>query len=124
MPGKAKRKELRLIFKFDQGGCGYQTASADWRGWFAWFNENAGKHVADEELAHALQKAEGLGTAATRADIIEGLKEREYVDAVCGPTVKGIRLIDIFAANPCCDLDVGAELTAKLELHLSEVEDG
>lgn len=85
--------------------------------------ENAGKHVADEELASALQKAEGLGTAATRADIIENLKEREYVDQNLRPTVKGIRLIDILDRIKAHSL-TSAELTAKLELHLSEVEDG
>jgi DNA topoisomerase-3 len=85
--------------------------------------ENAGRQVVDEELAQALQKAEGLGTAATRADIIEGLKDREYVDQGLRPTVKGIRLIDVLERIKAGTL-TSAELTAKLELHLSEVESG
>ncbi len=85
--------------------------------------ENAGRQVDDEELSNALQKAEGLGTAATRADIIENLKTKEYVDQSLRPTVKGIRLIDILKRIKA-DRLTSAELTARLELHLNEVEDG
>jgi DNA topoisomerase-3 len=85
--------------------------------------ENAGRQVEDEELAQALQKAEGLGTAATRADIIENLKSKEYVDQALRPTAKGIRLIDILQRIKAERL-TSAELTARLELHLSEVEAG
>ena len=48
-----------------------------------------------KSLASALKSAEGLGTAATRADIIENLKRKEYVDNALRPTPKGIRLIDV-----------------------------
>jgi len=85
--------------------------------------ENAGRQVEDEELSRALQKAEGLGTAATRADIIENLKTREYVDQGLRPTVKGIRLIDVLERIQAQTM-TSAELTAKLELNLSEVEAG
>jgi DNA topoisomerase-3 len=85
--------------------------------------ENAGRQVEDEELAQALQKAEGLGTAATRADIIENLKSKEYVDQALRPTAKGIRLIDILHRIRAERL-TSAELTARLEMHLAEVEDG
>jgi len=85
--------------------------------------ENAGRQVEDEELASALQKAEGLGTAATRADIIENLKHKEYVDSALRPTAKGIRLIDILHRIHAERL-TSAELTARLELHLNEVEKG
>ena len=83
--------------------------------------ENAGRQVENEELAEALNSAEGLGTAATRADIIENLKQREYVDDSLRPTAKGIRLIDVLHRIKASRL-VSAELTAQLELHLSEVE--
>lgn len=83
--------------------------------------ENAGRQVEDEELASALNKAEGLGTAATRADIIENLKLREYVDNNLRPTPKGIRLIDVLHRIHASRL-VSPELTAKLEFHLNEVE--
>ena len=85
--------------------------------------ENAGRVVEDEELSSALQKAEGLGTAATRADIIENLKYKEYVDSDLRPTPKGIRLIDVLHKIDSASL-TSPELTAKLELHLSEVEEG
>ncbi len=85
--------------------------------------ENAGRQVEDESLASALNKAEGLGTAATRADIIENLKTREYVSKTLRPTVKGIRLIDILHRIGASRL-TSAELTGKLEFFLSEVEDG
>ena len=85
--------------------------------------ENAGRQVEDAELASALHTAEGLGTAATRADIIENLKAREYVDSRLRPTPKGIRLIDVLARIKANRL-TSAELTARLELHLSEVEKG
>jgi DNA topoisomerase III len=85
--------------------------------------ENAGKQVEDEELSQALQKAEGLGTAATRADIIENLKSKEYVDPSLRPTVKGIRLIDVLERIKATAI-TSAELTAKLELELNEVEGG
>jgi DNA topoisomerase-3 len=85
--------------------------------------ENAGRRVEDEELASALKGAEGLGTAATRADIIENLKNREYVDQSLRPTTKGIRLIDTLHRIKASRL-TSPELTARLELHLSEVESG
>lgn len=85
--------------------------------------ENAGRHIENEELSQALRGADGLGTAATRADIIENLKNREYVDENLRPTPKGIRLIDILHRINASRL-TSAELTAQLELHLNEVEEG
>ena len=85
--------------------------------------ENAGRHVEEEELAAALKNAEGLGTAATRADIIENLKIREYIDDTLRPTVKGLRLVDILHRIGVSRL-TSAKLTAELELHLNEVERG
>ena len=85
--------------------------------------ENAGRQVEDEELAAVLKNAEGLGTAATRADIIENLKIREYIDDTLRPTVKGLRLVDILHRIGVSRL-TSAKLTAELELHLNEVERG
>lgn len=85
--------------------------------------EHAGRHVEDEELASALNSAEGLGTAATRADIIENLKSKEYVDQSLRPTPKGIRLIDTLRRMDASRL-TSVELTAQLEIHLNEVEQG
>ncbi|MES2743920.1 MAG: DNA topoisomerase [Bdellovibrionota bacterium] len=85
--------------------------------------ENAGRQIENEELSQALRGADGLGTAATRADIIENLKNREYVDESLRPTPKGIRLIDILHRVKVSRL-TSAELTGQLELFLNEVEEG
>ena len=84
--------------------------------------ENAGKQVDDEDLAAALS-GKGLGTPATRADIIENLKSKEYVDRGLRPTAKGMRFIDTLRRMNA-DRITSAELTAELELHLDEVERG
>jgi len=83
--------------------------------------EHAGRHIEDEKLAEVLMSAQGLGTAATRADIIENLKSKCYVDQNLRPTPKGIRLIDTLERIGAEYL-TSPELTAQLELHLSEVE--
>ncbi len=84
--------------------------------------ENAGKQIEDEELAAVLHE-KGLGTPATRADIIENLKSREYIDRSLRPTVKGMRLIDLLHRIKASRI-TSAELTGELELHLNEVEMG
>ena len=58
--------------------------------------ETAGRTLDDEELAEAM-KDSGLGTPATRAEIIETLLRREYLERqkkILVPTEKGIHLID------------------------------
>ena len=85
--------------------------------------ENAGRHIKDEELSQVMQDIEGLGTAATRADIIENLKYKEYVDAKLRPTVKGIRIVDVLERIRAEAL-TSAELTARLEKMLGEIEEG
>jgi DNA topoisomerase-3 len=84
--------------------------------------ENAGKQIEDEELAAVLHE-KGLGTPATRADIIENLKSRDYIDRSLRPTVKGMRLIDLLHRIKASRI-TSAELTGELELHLNEVELG
>jgi DNA topoisomerase-3 len=83
--------------------------------------ERAGKHLADEELASAMMSAEGLGTAATRADIIQNLKLKKYVDETLRPTFKGIHLIETLKKIKAERLTSPA-LTGRLELKLAEVE--
>jgi DNA topoisomerase-3 len=84
--------------------------------------ENAGKQIEDEEMA-AVMHEKGLGTPATRADIIENLKSRDYIDRSLRPTVKGMRLIDLLHRIQASRI-TSAELTGELELHLNEVEMG
>lgn len=87
--------------------------------------ENAGKQIDDEELS-ALMKDKGLGTPATRAEIIENLIGRQYMRRVgksLAATSKGIRLIDILRRIHV-DRLASAELTGELEQHLRELERG
>jgi DNA topoisomerase-3 len=87
--------------------------------------ENAGKQIDDEDLAAVLHE-KGLGTPATRAEIIENLIRKGYVVRVgkaLRPTVKGIRLIDSLKRIHI-DRLASPQLTGELEQHLLEVEKG
>lgn len=81
----------------------------------------AGKNIEDEELKQVM-KEKGLGTAATRASIIETLKKREYIfekgKAIIS-TKKGrelISMVDSKVSSP--------ELTGEWEYKLAQMEKG
>lgn len=87
--------------------------------------ENAGRQIDDDDLAAVLHE-KGIGTPATRAEVIENLIRKGYVvraGKALRPTVKGIRLIDSLRR---IDIDrlASPELTGELEAHLLEVEHG
>jgi DNA topoisomerase-3 len=87
--------------------------------------ENAGRNIEDEDLARVMHD-KGLGTPATRAEVIENLIAKEYVlrvGKVLRPTVKGIRLIDTLRRIHV-DRLASAELTGEIEQHLGQVEAG
>jgi DNA topoisomerase-3 len=87
--------------------------------------ENAGKQIEDEDLAAVLHE-KGIGTPATRADIIENLIAKGYVvraDKALRPTVKGIRLIDTLNRIHI-DRLTSPGLTGEIEYHLVQVERG
>ena len=87
--------------------------------------ENAGQEIEDEELAEALSD-KGIGTPATRADIIENLIAKGYIvrqGKSLRPTVKGIRLVDVLR-RVHIDRLASPELTGQLEHRLTEVERG
>ena len=87
--------------------------------------ENAGKQIEDEDLAAVLHD-KGIGTPATRADIIENLIAKGYVvrqDKSLRPTVKGIRLIDTLHRIHAERL-TSPQLTGDIEYHLVQVEQG
>ncbi|HVP30098.1 MAG TPA: DNA topoisomerase III [Myxococcota bacterium] len=87
--------------------------------------ENAGEQIDDEDLAAVLHE-KGIGTPATRADIIENLIGKGYAQRVgkaLRPTVKGMRLIDILKRIHV-DRLASAKLTGEIETHLLEVERG
>ncbi len=83
--------------------------------------ETAGRTLDDRELAEAMKES-GLGTPATRAEVIETLIRREYVDrqgrSLCA-TEKGIRLVD--RVHP--DLR-SAALTGEWESQLARIQRG
>ena len=84
--------------------------------------KNAGRTVDEEDLAEVLKGAGGLGTAATRAGIIEVLVKRAYVirkgKAVLS-TEKGRALVGV-VSEPLRS----AALTAQWEQELREIETG
>ncbi len=83
------------------------------------------EEIGDEEVLSAL-KEKGLGTPATRADIIEGLIAKGYAirtGKTLRPTAKGIILID-FLERIHADHLARAEMTAEMEAHLYQVERG
>jgi DNA topoisomerase-3 len=87
--------------------------------------EGAGKLVEDEELAEAMSER-GLGTPATRAAIIEGLVEDQYIarnGRELVATLKGISLIDQLAEIGA-DVLTSPQMTGEWEYKLREMEHG
>jgi DNA topoisomerase III len=87
--------------------------------------EHAGRQVDDEELTDAL-KGKGLGTPATRADIMENLVAKQYArraERTLRATPKGILLIDLLRRMGA-DRLASPRLTAEMEMRLQEVEQG
>ncbi|MDD4170137.1 MAG: DNA topoisomerase III [Desulfotomaculaceae bacterium] len=83
--------------------------------------ESPGKFIEDEELREAM-KGSGLGTPATRADIIEKLLYNNYVERQgkeMAPTSKGMQLINLVA--PALKTP---ELTAQWEQRLDNIAEG
>ncbi|AEY67353.1 DNA topoisomerase III [Clostridium sp. BNL1100] len=84
--------------------------------------EHPGKFVDNKALKEALESTSGLGTPATRADIIEKLFNTFYIERrgkEIYPTSKGTQLISLVPA----DLK-SPELTAKWEQQLSLISKG
>ncbi len=84
--------------------------------------ETAGKLIDDEELREAM-KDSGLGTPATRAETIETLIRREYVERVgkdIQATPKGIQVITMLEEHKL----TSPELTGDWEHKLSDIEHG
>lgn len=84
--------------------------------------ETAGKKIDDEELRD-IMKANGIGRPSTRANIIETLNKRKYVERKkkqLVATETGIQLIDTIEN----ELLKSAELTGQWEKKLKEIEIG
>nr|BFD33436.1 DNA topoisomerase III [Pigmentibacter ruber] len=87
--------------------------------------EHCGKSIADEEIAEVL-KDKGIGTPATRAEVIENLIIKEYVNRTgksLRATSKGIRLVDVLSRIPI-DMLSKVELTGEIEYDLRKMEKG
>ena len=85
--------------------------------------ENAGKLIEDEELREQIKGA-GIGTSATRAEIIKKLERIKYIDInsktqIITPTQKGEKIYDI-VFNSIPDM-LNPELTASWEKGLEMV---
>jgi len=87
--------------------------------------EGAGKLVDDEELAEAM-KEKGLGTPATRAQVIERLIGEKYIDRERRdliPTAKAERLFD-FLSRIEAEALTRPDLTGEWEYKLHKIEHG
>ena len=84
--------------------------------------QNAWRFVDDEVLRDRLKEAKGIGTPATRAEIIGGLKRQDFLMAQgknIVPTETGLRLFDVLREADPALVDPG--LTAQLECLLDDV---
>ncbi|WP_312114079.1 DNA topoisomerase III [Brevibacillus reuszeri] len=85
--------------------------------------KTAGKHLDNQELEKVLMKTEGLGTEATRAGIINMLKERKYIEVRKNQvfaTQKGSMLIDVIGDK----ILASPEMTARWEQRLGQIGQG
>lgn len=83
--------------------------------------KTAGKTLDDNEAQEILKEVEGIGTEATRANIIENLKQRHYIEVKKNElfvTSKGITLCKAVASEP---LLTSAEMTARWEGYLRKI---
>jgi len=84
--------------------------------------ETAGKQIDDDDLREVM-KENGIGRPSTRANIIETLFRRKYIERkkkLLLPTTTGIQLIDTIQN----ELLKSAELTGRWEKRLKEIEQG
>ena len=94
--------------------------------------ENAGKLIEDEELREQIKGA-GIGTSATRAEIMKKLEKINYIGInaktqIITPTEKGELIFDVVKQsmpdmlNPklTASWEKGLEMVAKKEIHAEE----
>ena len=87
--------------------------------------QNAWRFVEDEALRERLREAKGIGTPATRAEIISGLKRQGFLTAQgqnIVPTEQGLALFEVLARADPALVDPG--VTAELERLLDDVLTG
>ena len=87
--------------------------------------QNAWRFVGDEALQERLKEAKGIGTPATRAEIIAGLKKQGFLTAQgknIVPTDRGLALFGVLKRADPALVDPG--VTAELECLLDDVLTG
>ncbi len=87
--------------------------------------QNAWRFVKDEALRERLKEAKGIGTPATRAEIIKGLKRQNMIAAdgkLVVPTPAGLQLYEVLRAAAPALVDPGT--TAVWEMRLDDVVTG
>jgi DNA topoisomerase-3 len=87
--------------------------------------QNAWRFVSDEALRERLKEAKGIGTPATRAEIIKGLKRQNLIMASgkhVVPTPAGLQLFEVLRAAAPQIVDPGT--TAVWEMRLDDVVTG
>lgn len=85
--------------------------------------KTCGKSVQDEEDMEILKEVEGLGTEATRSNIIEAIKKQEYIEVkknIVNVTKKG----EILCESVEGTLLASPSMTAKWELYLKKIGEG
>jgi DNA topoisomerase-3 len=84
--------------------------------------QNAWKFVADPALQERLKEAKGIGTPATRAEIIKGLRRQDFLTSQgkhIVPTERGLALFGILERADPALVDPG--VTAQFEVLLDEI---
>ena len=87
--------------------------------------QNAWRFVEDEALRERLREAKGIGTPATRGEIISGLKRQGFLTAQgqnIVPTEQGLALFEVLGRADPALVDPG--VTAELERLLDDVLTG
>ena len=84
--------------------------------------ENVARFVDDKDDADILKEAEGLGTPATRADIIEKLIQKGYMVEDKKSLIATDKGLELFKVLPSGAYDT-PKLTARMEKALSEIEE-
>jgi DNA topoisomerase-3 len=84
--------------------------------------QNAWRFVKEEALRERLKEAKGIGTPATRAEIIKGLKRQNLLAAdgkLVVPTLAGLQLFELLRGAAPALVDPGT--TAVWEMRLDDV---
>jgi DNA topoisomerase-3 len=87
--------------------------------------QNAWRFVEDKAIRDRLKEAKGIGTPATRAEIIKGLKRQNLLAAdgkLVVPTDAGLQLFELLRDAAPALVDPGT--TAQWEMHLDAVVTG